>query len=328
MKLLNKTHRLWTLTFLLLVLFAGQSIAQTPWPNRPIKLVASFPAGGASDVLARLLAQKLSDGLGQIVTVENRPGATGNLGHEYAANLPGDGYALLLTSSSVLVINPHMYKRLGYDVFNDFVPISMVASAGLVVVVHPGLPIYSLAELTAYAKAKPGQINFGSSGQGAASRIFGEMYKNAVSVEITHIPYKGNVQAVNDLLAGQIQMMFSDMVPAIPQIKGGKLRPLAVAAPKRLEILPDIPTMTELGLPGFENATWWAMIAPKGTLPLVVTRINSELGKAMTLPDVLEVYTRLGMTTQHSSPAKVFEQVRVQSAAMGKLLKSVGVQPE
>jgi tripartite-type tricarboxylate transporter receptor subunit TctC len=136
------------------------------------------------------------------------------------------------------------------------------------------------------------------------------------------------VQAVNDLLAGQIQMMFSDMVPAIPQIKGGKLRPLAVAAPKRLEILPDIPTMTELGLPGFENATWWAMIAPKGTPPLVVTRINSELGKAMTLPDVLEVYTRLGMTTQHSSPAKVFEQVRVQSAAMGKLLKSVGVQPE
>lgn len=304
------------------------AFAQAAYPNRPIRLIAPFPPGGTSDVLARLLAQKLSELLGQTVTVDNRAGASGNIGHEAAAKAAPDGYTILLSNSSTVVTNPHLFKRMPFDPVGDFAPISMVASAGQVLVVHPSVAATNLAEVTALAKANPGKLNFGSGGKGIQSHISGEMYKSAVGVDIVHIPYKGTIQAVTDLVAGQIQMVFSDMVPAMPQIKAGKLRAIAVTSVQRSAALPDVPTMIEAGIPGFDSGVWWSIVAPRGTAPEVINRINAELAKIMQMPDVRETYAKLGVTTQHSTPAKVTETIRAESPVMARILKAAGVEAE
>lgn len=308
--------------------FATVVQAQSVYPNRPIKLIAPFPPGGTSDVLARLIASKLGEGLGQTITVDNRAGASGNIGHEAAAKSLPDGYTLLLSNSSTVVTNPHLFKKLPFDPIGDFTAVSMVASAGQVLVVHPSLPVTTLAEVTAYAKANPGKLNFGSGGKGIQSHISGEMYKSAVGVNIVHIPYKGTIQAVTDLLAGQIQMVFSDMVPAMPHIKSGKLRAIAVTSLQRSPALPDVPTISEAGIPGFESGVWWSIVVPKGTPAEIVNRINTELGKIMQMADVREAYARVGVTTQHSVPSKVAETIRAESPVMAKILKAAGVEAE
>ncbi len=310
------------------VFLPSLALGQSPYPNRPVKLIAPFPPGGTSDVLARLLAQKLSEGLGQSVTVENRGGASGNIGHELAAKSAPDGYTLLLSNSSTVVTNPHLFRKLPFDPINDFTPISMVASAGQVLVVHPSVPVATLAELTALAKANPGKLNFGSGGKGIQSHISGEIYKSAVGIDIVHIPYKGTIQSVTDLVAGQIQMVFSDMVPAMPQIKAGKLRAIAVTSLQRSPALPEVPTMIEAGIPGYEAGVWWSFVAPKGTPADAVARVNAELAKVMLLPDVRETYAKLGVTTQHSVPGKVTETIRAESPVMAKILKAAGVEAE
>ena len=302
--------------------------AQAPYPSRPVRLIAPFPPGGTSDVLARLIAAKLTDGLGQTVTVDNRAGASGNIGHEAAAKSPPDGYTLLLSNSSTVVTNPHLFKKLPFDPVGDFAPIALVASAGQVLVVHPSVPVSTLAEVTALARANPGKLNFGSGGKGIQSHISGEMYKTAVGVNIVHIPYKGTIQAVTDLVAGQIQMVFSDMVPAIPQIKAGKLRAIAVTSAQRSAALPEVPTMIEAGLTGFDSGVWWSIVAPKGTPNEVISRVNAELGKVMQLPEVRETYAKLGVTTQHSTPGKVTDTIRAESPVMAKILKAAGVEAE
>ena len=304
------------------------STAQAAYPVRPLKLIVPFPPGGSSDVLARLIAQKLTESLGQPVAVENRPGASGNIGHEIAARSAPDGYTLLLSNSSTLVTNPHLFKRLSFDPLTDFAPISMVASAGQVLVVHPSVAATTLAELTALAKAKAGQLNFGSGGMGILSHISGEMYKSAAAVNIVHIPYKGGILAVTDLVAGQIQMVFADMVPAIPQIKAGKLRALAVTSPQRSAALPDVPTMIEAGIAGFDASGWWAIVAPRGTPAEVIARINADLGKIMAQADVKDAFTRLGVATEYSSPAKVQERIKAESPLTARILKAAGVEPE
>jgi len=302
--------------------------SQAAYPNRPIKMISPFPPGGASDALARLVASKLGEGLGQTVTVDNRAGASGNIGHEAAAKSQPDGYTLVLSNSSSVVTNPHLFKKLPFDPLNDFAPISMVASAGQVLVVHPSVPATTIAELTAFAKANPNKLNFGSGGKGIQSHISGEMYKSAVGVDIVHIPYKGTVQAVTDLLAGQIQMVFSDMAPALPHIKSGKLRAIAVTSSQRSASLPDVPTISESGLPGFSSGVWWSVLGPKGTPVEIVNRINSEIGKMMQSADVREAYAKLGITPQHSTPSKVLENIRGESQVMAKILKAAGVEAE
>jgi tripartite-type tricarboxylate transporter receptor subunit TctC len=291
-------------------------------------MISPFPPGGASDALARLVASKLGEGLGQTVTVDNRAGASGNIGHEAAAKSQPDGYTLVLSNSSSVVTNPHLFKKLPFDPLNDFAPISMVASAGQVLVVHPSVPATTIAELTAFAKANPNKLNFGSGGKGIQSHISGEMYKSAVGVDIVHIPYKGTVQAVTDLLAGQIQMVFSDMAPALPHIKSGKLRAIAVTSSQRSASLPDVPTISESGLPGFSSGVWWSVLGPKGTPVEIVNRINSEIGKMMQSADVREAYAKLGITPQHSTPSKVLENIRGESPVMAKILKAAGVEAE
>ena len=316
------------LAALLLAVAGTVAHAQTAYPNRPVRFIAPFPPGGSTDVLCRLLAQKLGEGFAQSVTVENRPGASGNIGHELAARAPGDGYTLLLTNSSTLTTNPHLFKHLPFDPTGDFVPVSLVATAGQVLVVHPSVPATSVAELIALARAQPGRLNFGSGGKGIQSHISGEMFKSMTGVDIVHVPYKGTVQAVTDLVAGQVQMVFSDMVPALPHIRAGKLRPLAVTTESRSLTLPEVPTMVEAGVRGYNATIWWAVAVPRGTGEDVVGRLNAALARIMSLPDVQEKYASLGMVTAHSTPRQVTDLIRSDTQRFAVVLKAAGVEPE
>jgi len=312
----------------LVVLVSQIAFAQSGYPSKPVRFIAPFPPGGATDTLCRVLAQKLSDGLGQPVTVDNRPGASGNIGHELAMKAPADGYTLLLTNSSTLTTNPHLFKSLPFDPLADFTPVSLVATAGQVLVVHPSVPAASVAELVALAKARPGLLNFGSGGKGIQSHISGEMFKSMTGVNMVHVPYKGTVQAVADLVAGQVQLVFADMVPAMPHIKSGRVRPLAVTIAERSPALPDVPTMIEAGVPGYSATLWWAVALPKGADSALVQRLNGELKRVIALSDVQERYASLGMNPAHSSPREVTDLIRSDTRKFGPILKAAGVEPE
>jgi tripartite-type tricarboxylate transporter receptor subunit TctC len=313
-----------------ILLSTGASIvsAQTAYPTKNVRLIAPFPPGGTTDVLSRLVAQKLSDTLGRQVIVENRPGAGGNIGHEFAAKTPPDGYNLVMSSNAALVTNPFLYKRLGFDPLNDFSPISVVARAGQVLAVHPSVPAKNVKELIALAKANPGKLNFGSGGRGTPAHVAGEIFKSVTGINIVHVPYKGGILAVMDTVAGQVEMTFADMAPAVPQIKAGKLRALAVTTDERSQALPDVPTMVQAGIKGSSPQTWWALLAPKGTPAAIITRLNADIAQMMKLPDVQERYATLGILPAHSTPEQVVEFVKRESPAMGKVLKAAGVEPE
>lgn len=304
------------------------AFAQAAYPNRPVRLIAPFPPGGTSDVLGRLLAQKMSDGLGQVVMVENRPGAAANIGHELASRAPADGYTLILSNSSTFLANPYLYKKMPFDPFTDFAPVSLVASAGQVLVVHPSVPANSVADLIALAKAKPNALNFGSGGVGIQSHISGEMFKSRAGVSMVHVPYKGTIQAVTDCVAGQVQLVFADMVPAMPQIRGGKLRPLAVTSLKRAAVLPDVPTLHEIALPNFDSGVWWAVLAPRATPAAIVERLNQELARVLKSPEVIAKYADIGLAIEYSTPPAVLALAKKQAPEMGQILKAAGVEPE
>ncbi len=312
----------------LLGILLNLAYAQTSYPTRPIKLIAPFPPGGTSDLLGRMLAQKLSDELGQPVIIENRPGASGNIGHEIASKAAPDGYTLLLSNSSTVVNNPFLYKQMNFDWYKDFSPISLVAIAGQVLIVHPSVPAKNVAELTALAKAQPGVLNFGSGGKAIQSHISGEMYKTAAGVDIIHVPYKGTGVAVADVVAGQIQMIFSDMAPAVPFIKANKVRALAVTSPQRTNTLPDVPTMVEAGFPNFDASVWWSIVAPRGTSNVIIDRVNLALSKIMVSNEIKESFEKLGVTPLFSAPAKVFELSRKDSPIIGEVMKRAGVEKE
>lgn len=314
------------ITFLGLFPILGKS--QSNYPNRPIKLIAPFPPGGTSDLLGRMLAQKLTEDLGQPVIIENRPGASGNIGHDLAAKSQPDGYTLLLSNSSTVVNNPFLYKQMSFDWYKDFSPISLVAIAGQVLIVHPSVPAKTVAELTALAKAQPGTFNFGSGGKGIQSHISGEMYKTAAMVDIVHVPYKGTGVAVADVVAGQIQMIFSDMAPAVPFIKANKVRALAVTSPQRTNTLPDVPTMVEAGFPNFDASVWWSIVAPSGTPKPVIDRVNLALGKIMLTNEIKDAFEKLGVTPLYSAPAKVFELSRKDTPVIGEVMRKAGVEKE
>ena len=308
--------------------FCAGAPAQDVYPVKPIRFIAPFPAGGTTDILSRILAQKLADNLGRQVVVENRPGATSNLGHELAAKTAPDGYTLLMSSNAALATNRHLYKRLGFDPDNDFAPISVVATSGPVLVVHPAVPVRTVKELIALARARPGQLNYGSGGGGTPAHVAGEILKSATRINIVHVPYKGGILAVNDLVGGHLDMVFADMAPAVPQIRAGKLRPLAVTPAQRSPALPDVPTLAEAGVKEMVPDTWWAIVAPRGTPAAVVNRINGALAQIMKQPDVQERYATLGVSRVHSTPERVMELVRIESPLFGKVLKAAGVEPE
>jgi tripartite-type tricarboxylate transporter receptor subunit TctC len=313
--------------FLALLVAPAPALAQA-YPAKPIRFVAPFPPGGSSDVLARFLGQKLAENLGQPLVIENHPGASGNIGHQLVARAAGDGYTLLISSSSILCNNPYLFKSLGFDPVADFAPISTVASAGQVLTVHPSVPAKDVRELIALIKASPGKLNYGSGGIGIQSHISAEMFKSMAGVDLFHVPYKGTTQAVQAAVAGQVQVVFGDMIPAIPQIKAGKLRPLAVTTLQRAPQLPDVPTMTEAGVPGYDASLWWAMLLPRSASAELVGRLNGELGRIMKQADVQERYAGMGVVTEHSSPQQLAEAIRTRGQQMAKVLKAAGVQPE
>ena len=294
------------------------------YPNRTIRLVVPFPAGGTTDILAREVAQKLSEVFGQSVVVDNRPGAAGNIGSDLVAKSAPDGYTLLMGTVGTHAINPSLYSKMPYDHVKDFAPVVLVAGVPNVLVVNPALPVNSVADLIKLAKDKPGQINFASSGSGTSIHLSGELFKTMAGVDMTHVPYKGSSPALTDLIGGQVQIMFDNLPSALPQIKGGRLRAIAVTSLKRAPVLPDIPTINESGLPGFEASSWFGMLAPAGTPAAIVARINAEVNKWLQSADAREKLLGQGAEAAGGSPEQFANHIRAESEKWAKVVKASG----
>ena len=309
-------------------LLAVAAQAQDAYPAKPLRLVAPYPPGGSSDVMARVLAQKLSESLGKQVIVENRPGAAGNIGHEIVAKAPADGYTLLLTTKSQMVNNQYLYKKLPFDPLNDFTHITLIAYSGHVLVVHPAVPARNVRELIALARKQPNKLSYGSAGLGSTVNIVAEVFKSIEKLDIVHVPYKGAVLAVGDVVGGQIEMAFSDMVPAVPQIRGNRLRALAVTTAERSPALPGVATMSESGVRDELPTQWWGVIAPKGLPAAITGRLNGEIHRIVNLADVKERYNDLGIMPLLSTPERMHDTVRIDGPKTAKVLAAIGLKPE
>jgi tripartite-type tricarboxylate transporter receptor subunit TctC len=307
---------------------APAAVLAQAYPTKPVRFIVPFPPGGTSDVLGRIVAQRLTEALGRQVVVENRGGASGMIGTEVAAKSAGDGYTLLLTSMGGLVTNTFLYKRVPYDPLNDFAFISMLATAGQVLVVHPAVPARNVKELIALGKARPGQLNVGSGGQGTTQHIVAQVFQNATGVKLVHVPYKGGGLAVADVVGGQIEMIFADMAPAVPHVKSKRLRALAVSSEERSSALPEVPTMAESGVKAWFPQTWWALAAPRGTPPAIVARLNEAVVQFMQAPEVQDKIGSLGVVPLHSKPERVAELIKVSHERMGSVVKAAGIVPE
>lgn len=306
-----------------LIIMAGlnsPAIAQN-YPSKPVRLVVPFPAGGATDVLARVISQKASEKLGQQLVVDNRPGAGGTIGSEQVAKATPDGYTLLIATGSTHSINPIVNAKIPYNVERDFVPIALVANTASVLVVPTSLPVNNLKEFIALAKSKPGQMNFGSSGNGTTSHLSGELLKAQAGVFITHIPYRGTGLVLNDMLSGQIQMLMDNFVTSQPHIKDGKLKVLGVTSLQRLSYLPDTPTLDEQGLKGFDVTNWFGIYAPRGTSAEVVSKVNAAFTQAVADPDVQKRLVSLGATPMSSTPDQMASAVAAETRKWRKLIQ-------
>jgi tripartite-type tricarboxylate transporter receptor subunit TctC len=294
------------------------------YPNHAIKLVVPFPAAGTTDILARAAAQKLTEALGQSVVVDNRPGAGGNIGSDLVAKSPPDGYTLLMGTVGTHAINPSLYSKMPYDHVKDFVPIVLVAGVPNVLVVNPALPVNSVADLIKLAKEKPGSINFASSGSGTSIHLSGELFKTMAGVDMTHVPYKGSAPALTDLMGGQVQIMFDNLPSSLQQIKAGKLRAIAVTSLTRAPALPNVPTISESGLPGFEASSWFGVLAPAGTPAPVVARINAEINKWLQSADAREKLLAQGAEAAGGSPEQFAAFIRSETEKWAKVVKASG----
>ena len=275
------------------LLFASAAVAQ-PYPSHPVKIVVPFPAGGSNDIIARIVAQQLTERTGQTFLVENRGGAGGNIGAEAVASSDPDGYTLLLTAPPPLTTNVALYKNLKFDPARAFAPVSLVASVPIVLAVHPSFAVKNVSELVALAKAKPGVLNFGSSGNGSTNHLAGEMLKSMAGIDIVHVPYKGAAPAMNDLIAGHIPMMFDNMPAVLPQVQGKFINAIAIAGATRAGALPDVPTVAESGIAGFEASAWFGLVAPANTPAPVLTKLEGEVESILKMPEVQKRFTELG----------------------------------
>lgn len=295
------------------------------YPDKPIRLLVAFPPGGPSDVLSRIVGQQLNAALGQSVVVDNRPGAGGNVAAEIAAKQPADGYTLLMANNSILAANAFLYKRLGFDPSKDFAPITLIGRQPNILVVSPSLGVNSVAELIAMAKAKPGQLNFGSSGNGTAAHLAGELFRLKAGIDIVHVAYPGVAPALTDLMSGQIQMMFATSVGAIPFLKSGSLKALAVSSAVRSPALPDLPTMQEAGVADFDATTWHGVVAPAHTPGPVIDRLNAATVQALHQPDVAKRLAGLGVDVVGDTPAAFAAYIKAESIKWGEVIKRAGV---
>ena len=299
-------------------------MAQT-YPAKPIRFIVPFPPGGGNDLIARELAAYITEPLGQTVVVENRPGASTIIGTEAAAKAPPDGYTIFMGNNSTLTINPNLYRKLPYDAVKDFAPVSLLASAPFVLLVHPSLPAHSMKELIALARARPGQLNFGSAGLGITTHLAGEMLKLMARIDIVHIPYKGAGPALTDLMGGQIELGFNNMLSALPHVRSGRLRALAVTSKARSRVLPQLPTIAESGLPDYEAGAWYAVLAPARTPAPVIARLHGEFVKALQQPKVQERMAGDGASIAGSTPEALARIIETDIARWGKVIKQTGL---
>lgn len=310
-----------------LLALAGSVCAQT-YPSKPIRIVVPFAAGGGVDFTARIVGQKLSMAFGQPVVADNRTGAAGAIGTELAAKSAPDGYTLLLGSAGPLAILPGISPRLPYDPIASFAPVTLVSSMPFVLVVHPSLPVRSVQDLIALARAKPGQLNYASPGSGSTTHLVAELLKALAKLDIVHVPYKGVAPAVADLLAGQVQLMSGDLSTVMPQVRAGKLRALALTGAKRSALAPELPTIAEAGVPGYEASGWFGVLAPAATPGEIVSRLNAAIVKGIMDADARERLAALGGDVVGSTPAEFALRLRDDLAKWGQLIKAIGLKSE
>jgi len=302
--------------------------AQQPYPNKPIRFLVGFAPGGGSDILARALATPLSETLGQPVTVDNRAGAGGMIAAELTAKAPADGYTLLLGSAAAFAINPNLMTRLSYDPVKDFTPVGTFATFFSVVCVNPSLPVRSIKELIALAKARPGEINFGTAGTGSQSHLAIEQFLQMAGIKMTHVPYKGGPMAMTALLSGDVAMVFDVILTAVPLVKSGRVRALAVTMSQRSPRIPDVPTVAEAGVKGFESGNWFSVFAPAGTPRSIVEQLNAAINKIMARPDVKENLLSQGAAPLTGTPEDLAELLRRELSKYASIIRQAGINPE
>ncbi len=313
-----------TQTLLAIVLATASLAGAQAQSPKPIRLICPFPPAGAVDIASRAIAAELSKILGQTVTVENRPGAGGNIGGAEAARAAPDGTTLFMTTSGINAINPALYAKMPFDPIKDLTPVAALVSLSNVLVVHPSVKANSVADILALARAEPGKMNYASSGNGTSIHMSGEMFKHLTKVDIVHIPYKGSAPAVSDLLGGQVMMMFDNIPSALPHIKTGKLRALAVTGAKRDPLLPDVPTVAEAGVPGYESGVWFGIAVPAATPKEEIARINDAAVKGTKSPEFVKRMTELGYSIIGSTPEQMAEMNKLETARWGPIVKASG----
>jgi tripartite-type tricarboxylate transporter receptor subunit TctC len=301
------------------------STAHAAYPDKPIKIIVPFSPGGATDMLARTVGQKLTASWGQPVIIENRPGAGGNIGAEAGAKAAPDGYTLTLCAAGFMAVNPHIYPKLSYDSIKDFAPVTQLVNAPLLLVVHPSVPVNNFKEFVQLVKSQPGKITIGNGGTGTAQHLGGEYLDMTANMKSLHIPYKGSAPATSDLIGGQTQAMFDNMVTLIPHIKAGKLKPLAVTSLTRVAILPDVPTVSESGLAGFETGTWYGIVAPAGTPKDVVKKLQAEIARILATPDVNEKLVQQGLQPVGNTPEQFAKFIEAERIKAGKIVKAANI---
>jgi tripartite-type tricarboxylate transporter receptor subunit TctC len=307
---------------LLLTLAAGPASAQA-WPAKPIRYVVPFPPAGATDILARWAAEKMGPALGQNVIVENRAGAAGMLGTELVAKSPPDGYTILMATAAQ-AINETLYTRAAFSFARDLTPVALIARVPNVMEVHPSVPARTVREFIALAKSRPGQINYASSGSGTSIHMSAELFKMMTGTSMVHVPYKGSAQALTDLMAGQVSVMFDNLPASMPHLKSGRLRAVAITTAARYPGLPDLPTIAESGVPGYEASAWFGVVAPAGTPREVVARLNSEINRAISPADMRERFAQQGATAAPGNPEEFGTYIRSEIAKWGKVVQASG----
>jgi tripartite-type tricarboxylate transporter receptor subunit TctC len=315
-------------TVVLAVSVPALAVAQGNYPTKPIRLIVAFPPGGSTDIVARIVAQKLGGQLGQPLVIENRDGAGGTLGTAVVARAPADGYTLVVGTTSTHVVAPSVYQKLEYDPVKDFAPISLMAVTPYLLVVNPNVSAKNLKELVELLKSQPGKLNYASAGVGSTTHLAMEMLKGASSTSAVHVPYKGNGPAGTAVIAGQVEILFGSLPAVLPHAKSGKVRALAVGTPKRSPSLPDVPTVAESGYPGFDASLWLAIMAPAGTPGAVIERLNKEIVAAVSAKDTAELLDKNGAEPLTSSPADLGAMIKEGVVKYAKVVKEAGVKPE
>ncbi len=313
---------------LVVLAIPAAGVAADTYPAKAIRMIVPFPPGGTTDILGRVAGQKITEALGQQVIIDNRPGAGGIIGTELVAKSPPDGYTLLTDPGSTLTINPSLFSKLAFDPLKDFAPITILAAVPNMLEVHPSLPVKNVKELIALAKSKPGQLNYASTGAGQSTHLSMELFKTMAGIDLNHIPYKGSAPALTDLLGGQVSLMFDNMPSSLPHVKAGKLRALAVSTLKRSPTVPELPTVAESGLPGFEVSVWFAVLAPAGTPRDVVNKLHGVLTRALHAPEVKERLASQGAQAVGNTPEEFTAQMRSDLVKWAKVVKDSGAKLE